>query len=229
MKILSLDTSTRRENVALLEDRDLVAELRIRSAGTHSAHLLASIEFVLKSAGWRLQDLELVAAGIGPGSFTGIRIGVATAMGLAQTLMVPFAGISGLDALAHAASFVDGRIGVMLDAQRSQVYYAEYAPGRGRLRRVVQPVLMEPGELSSGTEIAGLYLLGDGAERYRTVFGASGTGWPRLIPGKHFPAPWIGRLALSRRSAWRSGAYIQSEPLYIRPPDALRRKVKKKT
>ena len=74
LKILSMDTSTRRGSVALLDGEEVIGELRLASIETHSARLLKSIDFLLETAGWRLGDLNLVAAGIGPGSFTGIRI-----------------------------------------------------------------------------------------------------------------------------------------------------------
>ncbi len=86
LKVLSIDTATRRGSVALHAGADLAAELRLSSFETHSARLLRSVEYLLDVAGWTAHDLGLVAAGIGPGSFTGIRIGVSTALGLAQSL-----------------------------------------------------------------------------------------------------------------------------------------------
>lgn len=131
LKTLAIDTSTSRGSVALLEGRELRGEIRLSSPQTHSARLLRSMEFLLDSVGWDLGQVDLFAACRGPGSFTGIRIGMATGLGLAQTLRRPFAAISGLDALAWAVPLSHVRIGVVMDAQRSQVYYAEYFK-RGR-------------------------------------------------------------------------------------------------
>jgi tRNA threonylcarbamoyladenosine biosynthesis protein TsaB len=226
LKILSLDTSTPRGSVALLEDRNLAAELRLLSLETHSARLLGSIDFLLKSLGWNLSDLGLVVAGIGPGSFTGIRIGVATAVGLAQTLSAPFAGVSGLDALARQLPGMEGRVGVVMDAQRCQVYYAEYRCSRGRFARISKAALLNPPDLAHRLRGAHLHLLGDGAQRYARELGIPGTGWPRLVEVDLFLAAALGRLALARKQTWRCGERAYAEPLYIRPPDAQKRKAK---
>ncbi len=223
MRILSLDTSTPRGSVALLEDHNLVAELRLLSLETHSARLLGSIDFLLKGMGWNLSNLGLIVAGIGPGSFTGIRIGVATAVGLAQTLSLPFAGVSGLDAVALQLAGIEGRIGVVMDAQRSQVYYAEYRSSRGRIARNGRPVLLDPPEVARRLRGGHFYVVGDAAQRYAGKLGIAKTGWPRRIEADLFLAPALGRLALVRRQTWRCGERAYAEPLYIRPPDAQRK------
>lgn len=200
----------------------MVAELRLLSFATHSARLLKSIEFLLAGAGWQLADLGLVAAGIGPGSFTGIRIGVATGLGLAQVLSLPFAPVSGLDALAHRDSLPDGRLGIVMDAQRSQVFYAEYLRVSRRVRKERHPFLCRPDDWRRQVNRRGLFVVGDGIARYRRELGGSETGWPRYIDTDLFIAGDIGRLALARRRYWKRGEFLQAEPLYIRPPDAVR-------
>ncbi len=221
-KILSIDTSTARGSCALLEGREVVAEFRLLSLETHSARLLRSIEFLLAAAGWQLTDLGLVAAGIGPGSFTGIRIGVSTGLGLAQVLSLPFAPISGLDALAHRDGLPEGRLGIVMDAQRSQVYYAEYLRVARRVRRERSPFLCHPDEWRRQVNRRGLFVVGDAIHRYRTELGGSETGWPRCVDTDLFLAGDIGRLALGRRRYWKYGESLEAEPLYIRPPDATR-------
>jgi tRNA threonylcarbamoyladenosine biosynthesis protein TsaB len=226
-KVLSLDTSSPRGSVALLQGKDVIGELRLASLETHSSRLLKSIDFLLETAGWNLRDLDLVAAGIGPGSFTGIRIGVATALGLAQSLDVPFAGVSGMDALARQNSFVQGRIAVVMDAQRSQVYYAEYMVNQNRLRRVCKPSLLYPAALRQQIQGRGIVLIGDGANRYFSKIGTNHSDRARFVTADLFLATGIGRLAQSRKKTWKTGAALQSEPLYIRPPDATKAKSKK--
>ncbi len=224
IRVLALDTSSRRGSVALLQGREVAAELRLDSLETHSARLLRSVEFLLDSTGWSLQDLGLVAAGSGPGSFTGIRIGVATALGLAQALSVPFAGISGLDAAASQTFIPDGRLGVVLDAGRSQLYYAEYVCARGRAARDGNPGLWFPSDLIGRVRSRRLYLVGDGTARLMEEMRSPKPDWPRPIAADLFLASSIGRLALSRRRWWKSGEFLSAEPLYIRPPDAMRSK-----
>ncbi len=218
---LAIDTSTSCGSIALLRDRMVIGELRVNSQETHSARLLRSVQYLLDCTGRTLTDVSLVAAGIGPGSFTGIRIGVATALGLAQSLGVPFSGISGLDALARQASFHEGSVGVVVDAQRSQVFYAEYVSRGGKVRRTGRPSIWYPSDLELHLRKRHLYIIGDDGLRYLR---SPGKSWPRFIAADMFLAADIGRLALTHKRSWRSGQYLSAEPLYIRPPDALRLK-----
>ena len=226
MKLLALDTSTPRGSVALLEGRDVVSELRLLSSETHSGRLLGGVEYLLRISGWQLGDLCLVVAGIGPGSFTGIRIGVATALGLAQVMAIPFAGISCLDAVAEQVTGVDGRIGVVMDAQRAQVYFAEYVRERGRVRKVAGPALQDPADLGKQLRRARLHLAGDGTNRYAGELNPGKSLWPKVIVSELFLAGALGKLALGRKRTWRSGDFLQANPLYVRPPDALKPKVR---
>ncbi len=224
-RVLAFDTSSVRGSVVLLEGQEVLAELRLHAPQTHSTILLSSVNFLLERLGWHLADLNLVATGIGPGSFTGIRIGMATALGIAQSLSIPFAGISGLDALAHqVASLIKagGRIGVVLDAHRSQVYYAEFLCRDGRSRIAGKPALLDLPEFTR--RVAGKHLFIAGEAEACGLVGPKTSGWPRILPTDPFLAAHIGRLALNRKRAWRSGEYLVSEPLYIRPPDAVRNK-----
>ena len=227
VKTLALDTSTPRGSVALLDGTELAGELRITSLETHSARLLRSLDFLLGTVGWKLSDLNLIAAGIGPGSFTGIRIGLATALGLAQSLKLPFAGISGLEALALQVSFLEATVGVVLDAQRSQLYYAEYRCQGGNIRQVRRPALLYPADLERNLMRRHLYVVGDAALGFFSDIKNSGAGWPRIISADLYLASAIGRLALVRRRRWRSGEFLSAEPLYIRPPDAVKPKSSK--
>ena len=223
LKILAFDTSSTRGSAALLEGNLLRAEFRSDSSATHSTLLLKSVDFLLECAGWKLQEIGLVASGIGPGSFTGIRIGVATGLGLAQSLNIPFAGVSGLDVLARRAAWdrnYDGRIGVMLDARRNQVYFAEYESHAGRIRQVRKPALIDIANLTDCLADVSMAAgdLGD------DLLKALGRSRPDLkwIPVDLFLAEGVGRLALERRRTWRTGDFLMSEPMYIRPPDAVR-------
>ncbi len=224
LRILALDTSTPRGSVALLEGQELTAEVRLLSLETHSARLLRSIRFLLEGVGWHLSDLRLIAAGIGPGSFTGIRIGIATALGLAQTLQIPFAGVSGLDALAWQVRLPDGRLGVVMDAQRLQVYYAEYEATVGRMQAVTRPRLLLPSELRIRLGRRRVYLAGEGAVRYIGDLRKPGQEFPRILETDQFIAASVGRLALASKRRWCSGQELGSAPLYIRPPDAKKPK-----
>lgn len=233
LRVLALDTSSPRGSVALLEGGEVRGEIRLAAEISHSERLLRSIEFVLESCLRKLDEIELVAVGIGPGSFTGIRIGVATALGLAQTLERPLAGVSGLDALGTALGRVAGEIanaprksaciaiGIVMDAGRGQVYYSGYGASARRIRRVGRPILCDPSELARTLGRRRVLLAGDGAERYARELGIGRSSPRRLVAVDPFLAAEIGRVALSRPASWRQGAELEAEPLYIRLPDAL--------
>ena len=226
LKLLALDTSTVRGSIALLQCGNVVAELRLASLETHAARLLRSIEYLLGMAGWNLRDVGLVAAGLGPGSFTGIRIGLSTALGLAQTLKIPFAGISGLDALAFEHAALGGRLGVIMDAQRGQVYFGEYLANAGRVRPLGRPGLYAPHSLRKKVARKRIWLIGDGVEPHHEALGLD-LRVDRIVDSRPFIAASIGRLAIESRRSWRTGDYLVCDPLYIRPPDARKPKSRK--
>ena len=230
-KILAFDTASERGSVALLEGKTLRAELRSNTTAAHSELLLEAVDFLLGRTGWKLKDLTLSAVGIGPGSFTGIRIGVATGVGLAQSLGIPLVGVSGLDVLAFRAAAqpaVIGRIGVLLDARRSQFYFAEYESEKGRLRRLGKPVLVDAAD-DMGNYLADIdWITGDLDEEQAQATVKSFPCRARWIPVDLFLAGDVGRLAIERKRTWRSGDFIAMEPLYIRPPDAVKNKAKKR-
>jgi tRNA threonylcarbamoyladenosine biosynthesis protein TsaB len=221
-RVLSIDTSTRRGSISLLERDEVVAGLRIASPATHSGRLLRGVDFLLSNVGWALRDIELVASCRGPGSFTGVRIGMSTALGLAQTLEVPLAVVTSLDAVAYSLRSLEGRLAVVMDAQRTQVYYAEYAVGDGRIRRDTKPRLTSPERVSERIRRRRLHVAGDGVAPYAEILGVAADGWPHAVECDLFLADEIGRLAQQRRRQWHRGAWLTAEPLYIRPPDAAR-------
>jgi tRNA threonylcarbamoyladenosine biosynthesis protein TsaB len=227
-RILAFDTSTTRGSVSLLEGQEVRAELRLQSLQTHSTLLLSSIHFLLDRLDWTLGDLNLVAVGTGPGSFTGIRIGVATALGISQSMSIPYIGISGLDALASQAASQCEKIGVVLDAHRSQVYYAEYVSNGRKIRQSQKSMLMDISALERHLVDRHLYIAGDTNACNFKESKRSSTRWPRILSTDLFLAASIGRLALNKKKQWRSGTYIVSEPTYIRPPDALGNKSRKR-
>ncbi len=123
MLILGLDTTGNTLSVALCEDEKLLGETTINDTKKHSVTLLPAVSSLLSVLGRSISEVELIAVSVGPGSFTGIRIGVASAIGLAQSLRIPVAQIDALDALLENV-FFDGTICAIMDARREQVYAA---------------------------------------------------------------------------------------------------------
>ncbi|MDO8494265.1 MAG: tRNA (adenosine(37)-N6)-threonylcarbamoyltransferase complex dimerization subunit type 1 TsaB, partial [Deltaproteobacteria bacterium] len=126
MKILAFDTTTRQGSVALAEDDLLIAEEVENFEITHTERLLPSIDRMLRKAGWQFSDVEGLAVSIGPGSFTGLRIGLAAAKAFALANQIPLVGVSSLLALACNALPTEKPIVPILDAKRGEVYAAVY-------------------------------------------------------------------------------------------------------
>ena len=222
-KILTFDTSSERGSVALLEGVVLRAELRSNTTTGHSALLLEAIDFLLGRTGWSLKDITLIASGVGPGSFTGIRIGVATGIGLAQSLGIPLVGVSSLDVMARRTAGLarNGRICVLLDARRDQFYFCGYESKNGRLRCLRKPSLIDVTDVKDYVSDAD-WITGDLNENQVQTTEKFFPCRARWVPVDLFLAEGIGTLGLERKRTWRSGDFLTAEPLYIRPPDAIK-------
>ena len=194
MLILAFDTATEVATSALVADREVLGE-RVSRAVT----LLQDVDQLVESAGVRPDDLDALAIGIGPGSFTGVRIGLATARGLALALDLPVAGVSTLDVLAAGAPGATP----VIDARRHEVFVLQD-----------DPRLLRPQEVALAQ---GAVCVGNGAVRYRSVLEAAGAEIPPDGDERHLPRARFHAL-LARRFVPAE----QVEPLYLRVPDADR-------
>jgi len=234
MRVLALDTTTPAGSVALVVDegdRRAIDERRGDAARTHAERLPGEITSVLDAHGLDAGAIDLFAVAAGPGSFTGLRIGIATMQGLAFVAGRPLVGVSALDALAQAAS-VDARPGALvaawMDAHRREVFSALYGvadpdpESAGRLHEIEPAAVGPPGETLARWAQLGVgepaLVAGDGAVLYRDV-----------IRGRHaaaavVPAPLlaatIARLAIAGARAGRATDPAAIRPLYVRRPDA---------
>jgi tRNA threonylcarbamoyladenosine biosynthesis protein TsaB len=147
MRIIAVDTTTPSGSVALLDDDRVLGVIGVESASTHSTRLLASVDFLLKAQGLTVGEIDGFAVTPGPGSFTGLRIGLSTVKAFSFATGKPVACVSSLAALAFKhIDGVEGLIGPMLDAKKGEIYAALYGRSGGRLKEIVPQGAYAPEE-----------------------------------------------------------------------------------
>jgi tRNA threonylcarbamoyladenosine biosynthesis protein TsaB len=220
MKLLAFDTSTQWLSVACGEG-DAWATRGEKAGQAHSERLLPLIDDVLAEAGWSLADLDAIAFGAGPGSFTGVRIACGVAQGLALGADLPLIPVPTLEALAHAAWRAHGaaRVLACLDARMREVYVAAYERVADRWEPRVAPAVLAPAMVALPDVAAPWFAAGDGFLAY-----------PELVSALHLPASDgtlvpdardIAALALPRLAAGEAVDAAHALPLYVRHRVAL--------
>lgn len=226
MRILALDTSTRAGSVALVDEDRVVLERRGDPEPTHAERLPGDLLAVMKEGGVTMVDVDVFAIASGPGSFTGLRVGIATLQGLAFVARRPIAPVSALEALGQIAGHETrtGRlIGAWMDAHRGDVFSALYRVGDGapfaasRLIEIEGPAVGSPAATLSRWRDAGFAVdifVGDGAELYANVIARGRVMTPPALAGA------IGRIAVHRARGGQTVDPAGVQPLYVRRPDA---------
>lgn len=214
MRVLALDTTTPRGSVAVAEGPKLLGEVRLDRDEPQSVRLLPAVQFLLDGLALRPGDLDGFAVTTGPGSFTGLRVGLSTIQGLALGAARPCLGVSSLDVLAARLQGLAPHLAVMVDAFRGEVYAALYD---AQARLVGERRATAPGDFLA-TVPAGSAFLGDGALRYRQEVASA-------CPGATFPerslflAGTLARLAAPRLAAGEGSGPESLRPLYLRKAD----------
>lgn len=223
MKILALDSTAVVGTVALCEDTRMVAHYTLNTGNTHSQTLLPMIESALKSAEWEINDLDLLAVSQGPGSFTGVRIGIATVKGLAFGKNIPCAGVSTLEALAYNLRYFNGILCPVMNARRAQVYNALFACRDGVMTRLCPDRAISIAELDE--ELAAMdqpiYLVGDGYDI--TLEGLIQTSVTPVPEELRYQSGYS--VALCGLAAYKRGEAtddVSLAPVYLRPSQAER-------
>ena len=224
MKFLTIDTTTKVTALALAEDGSLVAEGFLHTHKTHSERLIPLLDQLFAAAGWKLAELDFIGVVRGPGSFTGIRIGLATAQGMAQVLEVPLLGVLSLDALAWAGWGRDELIIPLLDARKNEWYTAGYRfdPMTNRPDRVLLPQAVAPEDWLQ--RLAGMgerfVFAGDAVLPYKEYLEKS-LGNKAIILPEYACLP---RGAYAVREVWQkwleNSEPADVEPFYIRKSEA---------
>ena len=217
MLILALDSSAAPASAALLEDGKILSEFYINTKQTHSQTLMPMVESVLKLTNKTLDDVTCMAVSAGPGSFTGVRIGVSCVKGLSMTRNIPCAGVSTLRAMAENARQLTGGHGrsnvcAVMDARCGQVYNALFRAEDGKLTRLCDDRALPIAELlkECKTFTEKIYLVGDGAELCYKTFAAIRA--ELLLP----------QLRFQRASGVAMAAPDALMPIYLRLPQAER-------
>lgn len=144
MKVLGIDTATMMGSIGLIDDEGAIAEYSLNIRATHSERLMPAIDRLLKDSGIMPKDIDGFAVSIGPGSFTGLRIGLATVKGFAMGCNKPVAAVSTLEALAFNLAYAEYLICPILDARRNEVYSALFkSDGKGGMKRLVQDMAID--------------------------------------------------------------------------------------
>jgi len=231
MRVLALDTTTRSGGVALIEDHRLVAERIGDSSRTHAERLPGEILWVLDRYGLRSSDIDVFAVAVGPGSFTGLRVGIATIQGLAMVNGRRIAAVSALEAAAQAAGQqleAGALVGVWLDAARGEVFSALYRLesfppfDSGRLRLVDGPSVLQPVAVLDGWQAvvadASINIAGSGATLHAASIRERRPN--ATITGGMPLAGAIGLIGAIRAARHETVEPSAVRPLYVRRPDA---------
>ncbi len=238
MKILAIDTAAQSCSVAVSDHEELLGEMTLNLRQTHSRHLLAMIHQVLSDVRLSVSDLDGFGVVRGPGSFTGLRIGISTVKGLCAATGKPLAGVSSLDALAFPFAFYEGTVCALLDARKGEVYGESYRCEDGKIEKYGREGVMRPEQvpeillpeiLQRESESAGrseekdsCLFVGTGARLYREII-------RNLLDSKAlFSSPQddliraaaVARIAFRRLIEKDADDVVSFTPHYIRKSDA---------
>ncbi len=222
MQLLAIDTATPRVAVAIGEDGRVAGEVHLTSRRRHAEQLAPAIRYLCEQTQVQLTQLAAIAVGIGPGLFTGLRVGVTTAKVMAQGLRVPVVAIPSLDLVAYPLRHAGRVLCVVLDARRHEVFSARYVPVPGGVQRISEYTVGPVGELLAELVADGgdVLLAGDGVQRYRDEFAT-------LERADHAGAEWeapsataLIELATGRVEREEFTSPWDVAPLYLRKSDA---------
>lgn len=219
MRVLAIDTSSLAGGVALVDGERTIAEYTLDIRLTHSERLMPAIDRVMRDAGWRPVDLTGLAVAIGPGSFTGLRIGVSAVKGLALALSLPIAAVPTLDALAAGLSGAALPVCPVVLARRDEVYTSFYRWDGLAMRREWDYLALSPGELADRLREPAM-LVGDAATAIASPIARPAPPW-RCVPS----AATVGHLGRERLRAGDVASAAALVPLYVSPSQVeLRRR-----
>ncbi|MFC2172013.1 tRNA (adenosine(37)-N6)-threonylcarbamoyltransferase complex dimerization subunit type 1 TsaB [Acidobacteriota bacterium] len=221
MRILGIDTSSRALSIAIMEDGVLIGSLNTQSVMTHSVRLLPGLEALLDRAGLDVRAIEIMAICVGPGSFTGIRIGLSTAKALAFTMDCSMVGVSTLEALARASAVSGETLVPLVDAGRNEVYRAVFKTGKdGALTRLMDDELAPAPSAFLDDVPRGAVFVGPAVLRHKEAIETAWSGEVRLLPGSPFLGESVARLGYEAALKKKTALPHELDANYIRKSDA---------
>ncbi len=231
MKILAVETSTMLGGVAVMgETEGLIAEVRLNVKSTHSERLMAEVDHVLKRASMAISEIDVFGVAIGPGSFTGLRIGLSTVKGLSYATGKPVVSVPSLEALAWNFPYSAYPVCTMFDARKKEVYAAVFRWRDNGFERVMAETSVRPHDLLK-TLVGPAIFAGEGAWLYRdTIIEVAGEN--ALFPEQHFMVPSpsnVARIGLTKALEGNFSEAIGLVPMYIRRSEAEIKKTSKIT
>jgi tRNA threonylcarbamoyladenosine biosynthesis protein TsaB len=221
--VLGIETATQQVGCSIGGVEGSLASFHAAHGRRHAETLVPAIEFVCSSIGMSLREISVIAVDVGPGLFTGLRVGIATAKSMAQALRVPMIGLSSLDLLAHKVRFTHKLIVPVIDAKRGEVFSAYYRHVPGGIQRVTDFNVGSARDLGDDLLARGedALVIGDGARRYASdlggdrgviEFGGGGVAYPSAVD--------LVELAHPRALLEEFVQPRELEPLYLRKSDA---------
>ncbi len=222
MRVLGIDTSTSCGSIGLIEDEQILCEYSREGKASHSERVLRTIDRVLEDSGVSIRDIDGLAISIGPGSFTGLRIGVSVVKGLALATSRPVAGVSTLDALAQNVRYSPCLICPLLDARKGEVYAALYRnTEKGGLIKLAPEMAIKPADLLERINEKALFL-GNGVYPYGDMIRRELGSMAHIAPSP-FNFVHGSIVAQLGRQNLEKGEYLDLEgftPQYLRKSDA---------
>lgn len=221
MKILAVDTATKSCSVAIIDKDTLLAEVSITSKQTHSRHLMEMVNRAMGMSGLNISGLDGFAVTIGPGSFTGLRIGISSVKGLAMASGKPVVGISSLDVLAMQSNFSQYLISPLIDARKGEVYFSRYRFKGCMLKKEIEEQVLPPQKAIENIKEPCIFI-GNGAFLYKEILMDRVGDFARFV----FPfqnairASTVAYLGLDRLKENDADDVFKLVPKYIRKSDA---------
>lgn len=222
MKILAIESSAKAASVCMVEDGKILVEAFLNCGLTHSVTIMPAVEWLLNMAGLTMDDIDRIAITEGPGSFTGLRIGMAAVKGLAWSRDIPCVGVSTLEAAAKGVAHIDGTICAVMDARAGQVYNALFRAENGCLTRLCDDRAIKISELLEELpEKENILVCGDGTEVFMKEAGEGFRAAPENI--RYQRASSVAFLAMEHDAV----SAKTLSPEYIRLPQAERERLER--